>query len=177
MSKGKLHVCHKTPLPRFTGSSVLGSQFFSSMSFKSNLDQADHLPSFPSHSVSQRISSAEDSLRNNRHFHVKATPPQWVLCPKPIVILAPLSSHFLVSAVSGNTNISPLSSALVWMLNVPKGPCVKGLVPGMVLLGGARIFKKWGPVRSPLGTGNMLLKGTVGSCLPWQLLFFFVSRP
>jgi hypothetical protein len=158
MSKGKLHVCHKTPLPRFTGSSVLGSQFFSSMSFKSNLDQADHLPSFPSHSVSQRISSAEDSFRNNRHFHVKATPPQWVLCPKPIVI-------------------SPLSSALVWMLNVPKGPCVKGLVPGMVLLGGAGIFKKWGPVRSPLGTGNMLLKGTVGSCLPWQLLFFFVSRP
>lgn len=46
-------------------------------------------------------------------------------------------------------------SAIVWILNVPKSPCIKGLISRVALLGG------WAYGRS-LGHWHMPVRGTVG---------------
>lgn len=35
------------------------------------------------------------------------------------------------------------AAAMVWILSIPQGPCVKGLQP-MALLGSCRTFRRWG---------------------------------
>jgi hypothetical protein len=37
-------------------------------------------------------------------------------------------------------------TAVIWIWNVPQGLCVKGLIPRLLLLGGGRTLKRWGPV-------------------------------
>lgn len=42
--------------------------------------------------------------------------------------------------------LGSISGAIVYILNVPKGLCIKDLTPGLVLLTGSGVFKKWGLV-------------------------------
>jgi hypothetical protein len=50
--------------------------------------------------------------------------------------------------------------AAFWMWDIPKGPCAKGLVPWVALLGGDGAFKRWGVVGGLQVVGGVL-EGTV----------------
>lgn len=57
----------------------------------------------------------------------------------------------------------------------PKGPRIKHLIPGVALLGGGGVFsRRIALVGNPQVTGDVFLKGTVGS---WLLLPLFASWP
>jgi hypothetical protein len=62
---------------------------------------------------------------------------------------------------------------MVRILNVPKGPCVLGLFPGVALMGSNENFKRWGLMEGLQVIEGMSLKKLVGSCL--FLLLFFTS--
>jgi hypothetical protein len=64
--------------------------------------------------------------------------------------------------------------AIVWILNVPRSPCVKGMVTGCGNIGRYRTFKRWDIVGGKWVIGCVALKGILR---PWPLpLSLFASQ-